>query len=127
MAQATFRIWRGEGGSGKFVDYSTEVSTGMVVLDAVHQIQAAEANDLAVRWNCKAGKCGSCSAEIKGKPALMCMTQLAHLPHDLPIVIEPMRTFPHVKDLVTDVSWNYKVKQRIKPFQPRPPDAPDGT
>src|SRR5207237_4333078 len=123
----TLRIWRGDAQGGKFEDYSTPVTEGMVVLDAVHQVQATQANDMAVRWNCKAGKCGSCSAEINGKPALMCMTQLAHVPLDQPIVLEPMRAFPSLKDLVTDVSWNYKVKKRIKPFQPRTPDAPDGT
>src|SRR5260370_22563558 len=124
----TLRIWRTDGqGGGKFVDYPTPATHGMVVLDAVHQVQAEQANDLAVRWNCKAGKCGSCSAEINGKPALMCMTQLAHLPPDTPVVLEPILAFPHVKDLVTDVSWNYRVKKRIKPFKPRPPDAPHGT
>src|ERR1700691_3780647 len=127
MSKATFRIWRGQGSEGKFVDYTADVSEGMVVLDAVHQVQATQANDLAVRWNCKAGKCGSCSAEINGKPRLMCMTQLAHVPTDQPIVLEPIRAFPVMKDLVTDVSWNYEVKKRIKPFQPRQPDAPDGT
>jgi succinate dehydrogenase / fumarate reductase iron-sulfur subunit len=123
----TLRIWRGDANGGGFEDYATPVSEGMVVLDAVHQVQAESANDLAVRWNCKAGKCGSCSAEINGKPALMCMTQLAHLPLEQPIVLEPMRAFPRIKDLVTDVSWNYRVKKRISPFKPRPPDAPDGT
>src|SRR5262249_23068297 len=123
----TLRIWRGDGAGGKFEDYVTPVADGMVVLDAVHRVQANQANDLAVRWNCKAGKCGSCSAEINGKPRLMCMTQLADMPPNEPIVIEPMRAFPHLKDLVTDVSWNYRVKQRIKAFKPRPPDAPDGT
>jgi succinate dehydrogenase / fumarate reductase iron-sulfur subunit len=123
----TLRVWRGDATGGKFEDYVTPVSEGMVVLDALHRVQAEQANDLAVRWNCKAGKCGSCSAEINGKPALMCMTQLAHLPLDQPVVLEPMRAFPSVRDLVTDVSWNYGVKKRIKPFQPRPPDAPDGT
>jgi succinate dehydrogenase / fumarate reductase, iron-sulfur subunit len=124
----TLRIWRTGGKEGgQFVDYRTPISEGMVVLDAVHQVQATQANDLACRWNCKAGKCGSCSAEINGKPRLMCMTQLAHVPTDEPIVIEPIRAFPVVKDLVTDVSWNYEVKKRIKPFQPRTPDAADGT
>ena len=99
----------------------------MVVLDAVHQIQAAQAGDLAVRWNCKAGKCGSCSAEVNGKPKLMCMTRLSDLPLDQPVTVQPMRAFPLVKDLVTDVSWNFRVKKGIKPFTPRPPDAPDGT
>jgi len=99
----------------------------MVVLDAVHQIQADQANDLAVRWNCKAGKCGSCSAEVNGSPRLMCMTRLNQLKLDEPVTVEPMRTFPSIKDLVTDVSWNFRVKHGIRPFRPRPPDAPDGT
>ena len=127
MSTATFRIWRGEKGAGKFQDYSTEVSSGMVVLDAVHRIQAEQANNLAVRWNCKAGKCGSCSAEINGMPKLMCMTRLNSLPLEQPVTIEPMKAFPHVRDLVTDVSWNYSVKKNIAKFTPRPPDAPDGT
>jgi len=127
MAQAVFRIWRGVAGSGKFVDYTTQIDEGMVVLDVVHRIQATQANDLAVRWNCKAGKCGSCSAEINGSPRLMCMTRLNQLPLDQPVTVEPMHTFPLVRDLVTDVSWNYKVKEKIKKFAPRKPDAPDGT
>jgi len=124
---ATFRVWRGDRVGGRLVDYVTAVSPGMVVLDAIHQIQAEQANDLAVRWNCKAGKCGSCSAEVNGSPKLMCMTRLNELRLDQPVTIEPMRAFPPVKDLVTDVSWNFRVKTQIKPFKPRPPDAPDGT
>src|SRR5437016_9847133 len=108
MANATFRIWRGERGTGAFRDYTTQVTEGMVVLDAVHQIQATQAPDLACRWNCKAGKCGSCSAEINGRPRLMCMTRMDTLPPDKPVSVEPMRSFPPVKDLVTDVSWNYE-------------------
>jgi len=123
----TFRLWRGADGVGEFRDYTTEAIDGMVVLDAVQQIQAEQANDLAIRWNCKAGKCGSCSAEINGKPRLMCMTRLDELPADEPVSVEPMRAFPHVRDLVTDVSWNFRVKPKITRFTPRPPDAPDGT
>jgi succinate dehydrogenase / fumarate reductase iron-sulfur subunit len=127
MTTATFRIWRGERGQGDFKDYTTEVSEGMVVLDAVLQVQAEQAGDLACRWNCKAGKCGSCSAEINGMPKLMCMTRLNTLPMDEPVTVEPMRAFPSIRDLTTDVSWNYEVKKRIKKFKPRPPDAEDGT
>jgi succinate dehydrogenase / fumarate reductase iron-sulfur subunit len=127
MARAAFKIWRGDERGGELREYSTEVTTGMVVLDAVLQVQAESANDLAVRWNCKAGKCGSCSAEVNGIPRLMCMTRLSDLPLDRPVTIEPMRAFPPLRDLVTDVSWNYEAKRRIKPFKPRPPDAPDGT
>ena len=127
MALAKFKIWRGQGKRGKFEEHSTEVTEGMVVLDAVLQIQASSANDLAVRWNCKAGKCGSCSAEINGKPCLMCMTRCSEIDMSQPVTVEPMKTFPLIKDLVTDVSWNYEAKKRIKPFKPRPPDNPDGT
>jgi succinate dehydrogenase / fumarate reductase, iron-sulfur subunit len=127
MARATFRIWRGDASGGGFTDYATEVSEGMVVLDAVHQVQAESAQDLAVRWNCKAGKCGSCSAEVNGKPRLMCMTRLSDLDLTQPVTLEPMRAFPTIRDLVTDVSWNFAVKRMITKFTPRPADAPDGT
>src|SRR5437762_3168175 len=123
----SFKIWRGDRGKGDFVEYQQDVVEGMVVLDAVHRIQATKANDLAVRWNCKAGKCGSCSAEVNGVPKLMCMTRMNDLPLDKPVTVEPMRAFPLVKDLVTDVSSNFRAKKRIRKFTPRPPDAPDGT
>lgn len=125
--KVTFKIWRSNSTGGYLQEYQTEIGEGMVVLDAVHQIQAEQANDLAVRWNCKAGKCGSCSAEINGRPRLLCMTRLDDVPKDKPITIHPMKAFPVIKDLVTDVSVNYRVKKRIKKFKPRQPDAPDGT
>src|SRR4051812_42737987 len=125
--QAMFRIWRGDSTGGTFHDYRTPVDEGMVVLDAIHRIQAEQAPDLAVRWNCKAGKCGSCSAEINGVPKLMCMTRLNSLNLEMPVIEEPMRAFPPVRDLVTDVSWNFRVKKGITPFKPRHPDAADGT
>ncbi|HVP70797.1 MAG TPA: succinate dehydrogenase/fumarate reductase iron-sulfur subunit, partial [Gemmatimonadaceae bacterium] len=126
-SRARFQIWRGDARQGAFVEYTTPVSDGMVVLDAVHQIQAEQANDLAVRWNCKAGKCGSCSAEVNGMPRLLCMTRLSDLDLEKPVTVEPMRAFPPVRDLVSDVRWNYQVKKTIAPFTPRKPDAPDGT
>jgi len=142
MAKATFRIWRTSDSAtahgqspaqdvapagGAFQDYAADVSEGMVVLDAVHQIQAHQAPDLAVRWNCKAGKCGSCSAEINGMPRLMCMTRLSDLDLEQPVTVEPMRAFTPIRDLVTDVKWNFDVKKQIRKFTPRPPDAADGT
>lgn len=127
MNRVTLKVWRGNAESGGFRDYTAEAGEGMVVLDAVHQVQATQAPDLACRWNCKAGKCGSCSAEINGKPRLMCMTRLDDLPPGEVITVEPMRTFPLMKDLVTDVGWNYEVKKRIAPFAPRKADNQDGT
>jgi succinate dehydrogenase / fumarate reductase iron-sulfur subunit len=125
--KVTFRIFRGDKSGGALKDYATTITSGMVVLDAVHQIQAEQAGDMAVRWNCKAGKCGSCSAEINGMPKLMCMTRLSDLPLDEPVTVEPIKAFPRIKDLCTDVSWNFAAKKRIKKFKPRAPDAADGT
>lgn len=125
--QVQFRIWRGDPEGGSFAEYPAEITEGMVVLDAVHQIQAEHAPDMAVRWNCKAGKCGSCSAEINGMPKLMCMTRMSTLPQDQPVTIEPMQAFPVIRDLVTDVQSNYRAKMKIKKFKPRTPDYEDGT
>ena len=124
---AVLRISRGDRESSAFQEYTVPLHEGMVVLDAIHHVQAHQAPDLACRWNCKAGRCGSCSAEVNGKPKLMCMTRMDRYPEGEPITIAPMRTFPVIKDLVCDVSWNYEVSQRLQPFRPRPPDAADGS
>ena len=118
--EAVLSVFRGDRTGGKHVEYKVPVVIGMVVLDAVHWIQAHAAPDLAVRWNCKAAKCGSCSAEVNGKPALMCKSRMDTFPKGTPITISPMKTFPVIRDLVTDVSWNYEVNKRIPPFTPRP-------
>jgi succinate dehydrogenase / fumarate reductase, iron-sulfur subunit len=119
----TMRIWRGDATGGGFEDYEVEVSSGEVVLDVLHRVQATQAPDLAVRWNCKAGRCGSCSAEVDGMPRLTCMTRMSIFDPNEPVTIAPMRTFPVVKDLVTDVSFNYEMAKRVPPFQPRPKPA----
>jgi succinate dehydrogenase / fumarate reductase, iron-sulfur subunit len=120
MSDVTLRVFRGDRRSGGPVDYQLPLTPGMVVLDALHSIQAHQAPDLAVRWNCKAGKCGSCSAEVNGRPRLTCKTRMDALPLDQPVIVYPMKSFPLIKDLVTDVTWNYKVNAKIPPFQPRP-------
>jgi succinate dehydrogenase / fumarate reductase iron-sulfur subunit len=116
---ATLSIYRGDSGSGGMVDYQIPLQPGMVVLDGVHSVQALHAPDLACRWNCKAGKCGSCSAEVNGRPRLMCMDRMDQYPAGEPISIRPMKTFPVVKDLVCDVSWNFEVNKKIPAFQPK--------
>jgi succinate dehydrogenase / fumarate reductase, iron-sulfur subunit len=120
MSKRTLHIWRGDTAGGHLVAYEIEVETGMVVLDAVLEIQRSHASDLAVRWNCKAAKCGSCSAEINGRPRLMCKTRLDHLPEEVALTVEPLKAFPVIRDLVTDVSWNYEVNKRIPPFTAKP-------
>ena len=119
MSTRQFEVWRGDAEGGEFVAYEAEAREGTVVLDAVHEIQRTTAPDLAVRWNCKAAKCGSCGAEVNGKPRLMCKTRSTDLPEDRPIRVAPLRAFPIIRDLVTDVSWNYEVNKRIPPFKPR--------
>ncbi|MDA8292403.1 MAG: succinate dehydrogenase/fumarate reductase iron-sulfur subunit [Actinomycetota bacterium] len=122
----TLRLWRGDASGGAWVDYVIEYLGGEVVLDVVHRVQAEQAPDLAVRWNCKAGKCGSCSAEVNGKPRLMCMTRMSTLDLGEPITISPMRSNPVIRDLVTDVSFHFAVARRIPAFHPGPREA-DGT
>ena len=119
------RIWRGDVDGGELGDYTVEVSEGEVVLDALHRVQATQAGDLAIRWNCKAGKCGSCSAEIDGKPRLMCMTRMDTFEVGATVTVTPIRTFPIIRDLVTDVSYNYVKAKQVPPLRLKPPD-PDG-
>ena len=122
---ATFRVWRGDAGGGDLQTFTVEVNEGEVVLDVIHRLQSTQAGDLAVRWNCKAGKCGSCSAEVNGRPRLMCLTRMSTFAEDETVTVTPLRTFPVIRDLVTDVSYNYEKAARIPAFTPRPRD-PDG-
>src|SRR6187551_3553943 len=120
-SEAKVRVFRGTPGSEpRFDEFDVPVESGMVVLDALHWIQGHAAPGLAVRWNCKAAKCGSCSAEVNGRPRLTCKTRMDTLPAGEPITVRPIKTFPVIKDLVTDVSWNYQVNKKIPPFQPKP-------
>jgi succinate dehydrogenase / fumarate reductase iron-sulfur subunit len=114
--KAKFKVWRGDGGEGELKDYDIEVNEGEVVLDVIHRLQATEAPDLAVRWNCKAGKCGSCSAEVNGRPRLMCMTRMSTFTEEETVTVTPMRTFPVIRDLVTDVSYNYEKAREVPSF-----------
>ena len=122
---ANMRVWRGDDVGGELQDYTVEVNDGEVVLDIIHRLQATQAGDLAVRWNCKAGKCGSCSAEINGRPRLMCMTRMSTFDEDETVTVTPLRTFPVMRDLVTDVSFNYEKAREIPSFTP-PKDLQPG-
>src|ERR1041385_5368886 len=117
MAKRTFKIWRGNAKGGGFENYESEVGEGMVVLDVLHAIQAEQAGDMAIRWNCKAGKCGSCSMEINGRPKLACMTRMNSFGPDETITCQPLKTFPVITDLFTDVSWNYEQNRKIPKFK----------
>lgn len=119
-----FRVWRGDADGGALADFEVEVNEGEVVLDVLHRLQATQTPDLAVRWNCKAGKCGSCSAEINGRPRLLCMTRMSVFEQSEVVTITPMRTFPVIRDLVTDVSFNYAKAREIPSFTPPADLAP---
>jgi succinate dehydrogenase / fumarate reductase iron-sulfur subunit len=119
-----FRVWRGDAAGGDLRDFDVEVNEGEVVLDIIHRLQATEAPDLACRWNCKAGKCGSCSMEINGKPRLGCMTRMSTFEENETVTITPIRTFPVIRDLVTDVSFNYEKARETPAFAPPPGVAP---
>ncbi|MBC7304719.1 MAG: succinate dehydrogenase/fumarate reductase iron-sulfur subunit [Nocardia sp.] len=121
---ARFRVWRGDIDGGDLEDYTVAVNEGEVVLDIIHRLQATQTPDLAVRWNCKAGKCGSCSAEVNGRPRLLCMTRMSTFTPDEVITVTPMRAFPIIRDLVTDVSFNYEKARQIPSFTPPPGLAP---
>jgi succinate dehydrogenase / fumarate reductase, iron-sulfur subunit len=123
MPTFTLKVFRGDASAGNVRDYRVDADEGMVVLDVIHRIQATQAPDLACRWNCKAGKCGSCSAEIDGKPRLMCMTRMDIFEPGATVTVTPIRTFPIIRDLVTDVSYNYVKARQIPPLRLKPPDA----
>src|SRR6202167_1549682 len=118
--EASFRVWRGDAGAGSLQDYKVEVNEGEGVLDVLHRLQATQASDLAIRWNCKAGKCGSCSMEMNGRPRLGCMTRMSIFSPSETLTITPLRTFPVIRDLVTDVSFNYAKAREIPSFTPDP-------
>lgn len=122
----TLRVYRGDATGGEERDYEVTTFPGMVVLDAMHQIQGFQDSTVGVRWNCKAAKCGSCSAEINGKPRLMCKSRVEDYYDENGVIrVHPLKTFPVIKDLVTDVSWNYERARKIAPLSvaqdvPRP-------
>jgi succinate dehydrogenase / fumarate reductase iron-sulfur subunit len=119
-----FRVWRGDSAGGEIQDYDVEVNEGEVVLDIIHRLQATQAPDLACRWNCKAGKCGSCSMEINGMPRLGCMTRMSTFEERETVTITPLRTFPVIRDLVTDVTFNYHKARETPAFAPPAGVAP---
>jgi succinate dehydrogenase / fumarate reductase iron-sulfur subunit len=125
-AEVSLQVWRGDATGGAFQGYRVPAEEGMVVLDVIHRLQATQAPDLAVRWNCKAGRCGSCSAEVNGRPRLMCMTRMNTFAPGETVTVAPLKTFPLIKDLVTDVSFNYEKAKSVPAFKPRPKEA-DGT
>ncbi|MFE1046409.1 succinate dehydrogenase/fumarate reductase iron-sulfur subunit [Streptomyces olivaceus] len=116
--EARFKVWRGDVEGGGLADFTVGVNEGEVVLDIIHRLQATQAPDLAVRWNCKAGKCGSCSAEINGRPRLLCMTRMSVFTREETVTVTPLRAFPVIRDLVTDVGFNYTKAREVPAFVP---------
>ncbi len=117
--EVSLRVFRGLGtdrSKDRYEVFNVPYEDGMVVLNAIHYIQSHLDSSLSARWNCKAGRCGSCSAEINGRPRLMCKSPVSDFEGE--ITVEPMKAFPLIRDLVTDVSQNYEVAKKIPPFTP---------
>ena len=125
MDDVKLRIWRGDKRRGDFVECAPR-PRGRGRLRRRASGSGRTGSRPRCRWNCKAGKCGSCSAEINGVPRLMCMTRMDTLPVGEPVVLTPMRTFPIVRDLVTDVSFNYRWRGWCRRSSPGHL-GPDGT
>ena len=120
MSERTFRVWRGDKTGGKFVEYKVDLDKGMVVLDVIHRIQAIK----PVIWHAVGIVRPASAVRAAWKSmvnhGLSCMTRMNSFKEDEIITIQPLKTFPIIKDLVTDVSWNYAQNKRIAPFKPGP-------
>src|SRR5262249_54710039 len=116
--QRRFRVWRGGAAGGGLAGVGVEGKDGGGGFGGIYRPQASPAPPPPGGGDCKAGKCGSCGAEINGQPGLLCMTRMSTLPPRAPVTITPMRTFPVIRDLVTDVSYNYHKARQIRAFVP---------
>ena len=127
MTNATFQIWRGSGIPGKFErllhrDYLKAWWCSMPCT------KYRQNPPMTWQYDGTAKPVNVVPARLRSMVChVMCMTRFSELPLEKPVIVEPMKAFPLIKDLVTDVSWNFRVKKKIKKFKPRPPDAADGT
>ncbi|MEO1494029.1 MAG: 2Fe-2S iron-sulfur cluster-binding protein [Pseudomonadota bacterium] len=104
------RIWRGRS-DGAFRSYRVPARDNQTVLDVVTAVQRRDAPDLAYRFACRVGVCGSCAMMVNGVPRWTCRTHVSRLGPG-PITIAPLRNLPHIKDLVTDMAPFFEKWQR---------------
>ena len=108
-----------------FATYEVPVHKEWVVLDALNYIKDKVDGSLTYRWSCRMGICGSCGMMVNGEPKLTCATFLSSYAHNgNKIRVEPLRYFPVVRDLVTELS-DFLVKlKKVKPWLIRKDTVP---
>ncbi len=103
LNEITVRIWRGKD-EGEFVTYRVPSRDNQTVLDIVTEVQRSLAPDLAYRFACRVGVCGTCAMTINGRPRWTCRTHVKKVADEGVLTIEPLRNLPRIKDLVCDLA-----------------------
>jgi len=126
MANLKVRIWRGDESGGDWAEFGVPARENQTILDVVTQIQREQAPDLAYRFSCRVGMCGSCAMEVNGRARWTCRTHVKRVaaPGET-LEIRPLANLPVIRDLATDMApfFDKWAKARGN-FQPK--DAPDG-
>jgi len=97
------RIWRGKE-DGELVTYQVAARDNQTVLDIVSEVQRLHEPDLAYRFACRVGVCGSCAMTVNGRPRWTCRTHIRKVAGEGILTIEPLRNLPRIKDLVCDLA-----------------------
>jgi fumarate reductase (CoM/CoB) subunit B len=108
--------------SPHFETYLVPYTERMRVLDALNYIHEHLDGTLAYRWVCRAAQCGSCTVMVNGRPGPACKTEVPRVAEEL--VIEPLRNFPVIKDLVVDADGALGRFEAIRPYVERGESAP---
>ncbi len=97
------RIWRGKD-HGELQTYQVPARENQTVLDVITEVQRLHAPDLAYRFACRVGVCGSCAMTVNGKPRWTCRTHVKKVAAEGVLTVEPLRNLPRIKDLVCDLA-----------------------
>ena len=95
-------------------DYTVTAEPTDRVLDALHRVKWDRDGSLAFRRSCAHGICGSDAMMINGRNRLACKVLIKDL--EQPIVVEPMRGYPVVKDLIVDMTGFFEKYRSVKPY-----------
>jgi fumarate reductase iron-sulfur subunit len=106
-----------------FDAYEVPYEEDMVVLDALNYIKDNLDGSLAYRWSCRMGICGSCGMMVNGEPRLTCSAFLREF-YPKPVLIEPLRYFPVMRDLIVDMSAFLDKLREVKPWLIRKDEKP---
>ncbi|MFQ5565720.1 MAG: succinate dehydrogenase/fumarate reductase iron-sulfur subunit [Paracoccaceae bacterium] len=101
--ELTVRVWRGAA-QGAFATYRVPARANQTVLDVVTEIQRRQAPDLAYRFACRVGVCGSCAMTVNGVPRWTCRTHVNRVATGGRLTVEPLRNLPRIRDLACDMT-----------------------